>query len=188
MRKGRAGKLKSSVSTEHIHERSCQLSKRPDRLAIQTTGLGGRRWTARYSKRTDTWERKETLERVLREPTQGPPTRCCAKFPEGTASRLSQNRLPYCTRSLESPGVSKALQQHLRRPTNEPANRIAFLPHREPRMSSLPKAQINSVVPLLEKSALPGNPKILGSFSKLQPRALQMLSFVNFAAIVATNA
>lgn len=50
------------------------------------------------------------------------------------------------------------------------ANRIAVLPHLEPQqLSSLPKAQFNSVVLLLDSSASPENPKILGSATDMQP-------------------
>lgn len=117
-------------------------------------------------KRVET--RNEGFERAdpkVRQPDAAP------QFPEGRSQPALSKRTAVLQSLTEVPqGEPGITTEHYGDASMMSANRIAFLPHLEPlQFSSLPKAQFNSVVLLLENSALRRNPKILGSGSVLQP-------------------
>jgi hypothetical protein len=152
------------VSQKRIHERSFQPSNvRIDKRYRRPGWLGGDEQPGMQS--------RGNSKQALREPTRVRQPDSAPRFLEGrcqpalskrTAVLLSLTRVPQ--------GEPGNATEHYGDASMMSANRIAFLPYREPLLiSSSPRAQINSVVSLLEKRALRGNPKILGSLSDLQP-------------------
>ena len=152
------------VSQKRIHERSFQPSNvRIDKRYRRPGWLGGDEQPGMQS--------RGNSKQALREPTRVRQPDSAPRFLEGRCQPALSKRTVVLRSLTKVPqGEQGTTTEHYGDASMMSVNRITFLPHREPlKISSSPRAQINSVAPLLVKPALPRNPKILGSLADLQP-------------------